>query len=94
MHFSALPRGCFYCLWLINVDAGHEPVKLPPGEIPDFGSVPWAPVTPLYSQLLIDQYHAIRFFKECFDPVAFPSTEQIEWVQVLIGREPFLDQGA
>ena len=46
---------------LVNINAGHEPVKLPPGQVPDFRSVPWppipAPADPVLLQQIIRMLH-------------------------------------
>ena len=46
----------FQSLWLVDIDTGHEPVKLSPGQISDFGLFPWPLVSSMYRQLFIDQY--------------------------------------
>ena len=67
---------CSNCFWLVNIDAGHESVKLPPGQVPDLGAVSWPAVTSLGCKSFIDQNEPIRFFQDSFDPVPSPAAKQ------------------
>ena len=62
---------------LIDIDPGHEPVKFPPGQVPDLGLFPWPLITARNRQSFIDQYKSIWFMKESFDAVA-PSSAKKE----------------
>ncbi len=66
----------FQSLWLVDIDTGHEPVKLSPGQISDFGLFPWPLVSSMYRQLFIDQYKTVSITEQGFDPVSAPAAEQ------------------
>ena len=59
---------CFEGFWLININPRHQPVKLPPGKIPDLRLLPGPLITAADRQALIDQNEAVRFpdFATCF----------------------------
>ena len=76
--------GIFLCMFLflfqgfglVDIDTGHEPVKLSPGQISDFGLFPWPLVSSMYRQLFIDQYKTVSITEQGFDPVSAPAAEQ------------------
>ena len=69
---------CFEGLGLIDIDPRHQPVKLPPGKIPDLRLLP-GPLIPVADrQPLIDQDEAVRFLEQGLDPVPSSSTEKEE----------------
>lgn len=94
MHFSVTAGKYFYCFRLVNINAGHEPVKLPPGQVPDFRSVPWPPVPALGSQSFIDHYDPVGFLQDGFDPVTFSAAEQIKCICVFRLWKLVLNDGA
>ena len=63
MHYFSLGSGGFYCFWLFDINARHQPVKLPPCEIPHFRFVPWPSVRTLGCRqlLCIRQSHPVLF---------------------------------
>lgn len=62
---------------LFDVDAGQEPVKLLPGQVPHLVLVPRPPVpAPLYVQTLIQQNIAVPFPEQRLDAVAPAAAEQ------------------
>lgn len=69
---------CFEGFWLVNSNPGHQPVKLPPGKIPDLRLLSGPLITAADRQSLIDQNEAIRFAEQGFDPVPSSSTEKEE----------------
>ena len=76
--------GIFLCMFLflfqgfglVDIDTGHEPVKLSPGQISDFGLFPWPLVSSMYRQLFIDQYKTVSITVQGFDPVSASAAEQ------------------
>ena len=69
---------CFEGFWLVNINPGHQPVKLPPGKIPDLRLLPGPLIATADRQPLIDQNEAIRFAEQGFNPVPSSSTEKEE----------------
>jgi hypothetical protein len=57
-------------LGLFNVQSGHQPVKLLPGKVPGFRTVPRPTISSLHCQPFVDQYKTIAFPKQRLDPVA------------------------
>ena len=53
----------FEGLGLVNIDPRHQPVKLPPGKIPDLRLLPGPLIAAADRQALIDQDEAVRFFR-------------------------------
>ena len=52
----------FQCLGLFNIQAGHQPVELLPGDGFYFGPVPWPTVSSLHHiQTLVKHYISVRF---------------------------------
>ena len=82
MHFSAAARRNFYCFWLVDINTGHKPVKLPPGQVPDLRPVSGPPVPSLGCEPFIDHHDPVRLFQDSFDPVTFSAAEQIECISV------------
>ena len=76
--------GIFLCMFLfrlqrlglVDIDTGHEPVKLSPGQISDLGLFPGPLVSTMYRQLFIDQYKTVSITEQGFDPVSAPTAEQ------------------
>lgn len=66
----------FQRLGLVDIDTGHEPVKLSPGQISDLGLFPGPLVSTMYRQLFIDQYKTVSITEQGFDPVSAPTAEQ------------------
>ena len=63
---------CFEGLGLIDIDPRHQPVKLPPGKIPDLRLFPGPLITAADRQALIDQNETIAFLSEYSDKKAYP----------------------
>lgn len=84
---------CFEGFGLVNINPGHQPVKLPPGKIPDLRLLP-GPLIPVADrQPLIDQDEAVRFMEQSFDPVPSSSTEKEEITGRRIHLKLVLDHG-
>ena len=69
---------CFESFGLVNVNPGHQPVKLPPGKIVNFRLLPWPLIATADRQPLVDQNEAVRFTEQSFHPVPSSSTEKEE----------------
>lgn len=54
---------------LVDIDAGHEPVKLSPGQISDLRLFPRPLVSAMHCQFFIDQYKTICIAVQGLDPV-------------------------
>ena len=63
---------CFEGLGLVDIDPRHQPVKLPPGKIPDLRLLPGPLITAADRQALIDQNEAVRFLSEYSDKKNYP----------------------
>ena len=63
---------CFEGFWLVNINPGHQPVKLPPGKIPDLRLLPGPLIAAADRQPLIDQDEAVRFLSEYSDKNRYP----------------------
>ena len=61
---------------LVDIDTGHEPVKLSPGQISDLRVFPRPLVSAMHCQLFIDQYKTICIAVQGLDPVPASATEQ------------------
>ncbi len=85
---------CFEGLGLIDIDPRHQPVKLPPGKIPDLRLLPGPLIAAADRQPLIDQYEAIRFTEQSFDPIPSSSTEKEESTGRRIHLKLVFDNGA
>ena len=85
---------CFEGFWLVNINPGHQPVKLPPGKIPDLRLLPGPLIAAADRQSLIDQNEAIRFAEQGFDPVPSSSTEKEESTGRRIHPKLVFDNGA
>ena len=48
---------------LLNIQTGHQPVKLLPGKVPGFRTVPGPTVSSLHGQPFVDQNKTIAFPK-------------------------------
>ena len=94
--------GIFLCMFLflfqgfglVDIDTGHEPVKLSPGQISDFGLFPWPLVSSMYRQLFIDQYKTVSITEQGFDPVPSSSAEKEESTGRGIHLKLVFDNGA
>ena len=53
---------CLDRFGLLNINARHQPVELPPCKIPDFRFISGPPVRTLGSQSFVDHNDSIRFF--------------------------------
>lgn len=71
---------CFEGFWLVNIDPRHQPVKLPPGKIPDLRLLPGSLIAAADRQPLVDQNEAVRFTEQSFDPVPSSSAEKEEGI--------------
>ena len=69
---------CFEGFWLVNINPRHQPVKLPPGKVPDLRLLPWPLIATADRQPLVDQNEAVRFTEQSFHPVPSSSTEKEE----------------
>ena len=58
----------FQRLGLVDIDTGHEPVKLSPCQVSDLGLFPGPLVSTMYRQLFIDQYKTVSITVQGFDP--------------------------
>ena len=85
---------CFEGFWLININPRHQPVKLPPGKIPDLRLLPGPLIAAADRQPFVDQYEAIRFTEQSFDPVPSSSTEKKESTGRRIHLELVFDNSA
>ena len=63
---------CFEGLGLVDIDPRHQPVKLPPGKIPDLRLLPGPLIAAADRQPFVDQYEAIAFLSEYSDKKAYP----------------------
>ena len=63
---------CFEGFWLVNINPRHQPVKLPPGKIPDLRLFPGPLIAAADRQALIDQNEAVRFLSEYSDKKNYP----------------------
>lgn len=69
-------------LRLVDIQTAHQPVEFLPGQVPDFGPVPWPAVSAVDScQSFIDQDKSVRLFKDDFDPVGTSPAEQEEGIR-------------
>ena len=76
--------GIFLCMFLflfqgfglVDIDTGHEPVKLSPGQISDLRVFPRPLVSAMHCQLFIDQYKTVSITVQGFDPVSASAAEQ------------------
>src|SRR5699024_926115 len=84
---------CFEGFGLVNINSGHQPVKLPPGKIPDLRLFPGPLIAAADRQALIDQNEAVRFTEQGFDPVPSSSTEKEESTGRRIHLNLVLDNG-
>ena len=85
---------CFEGLGLVDIDPRHQPVKLPPGKIPDLRLLPGPLIAAMDRQPLVDQNKAIRFTEQSFDPVPSSSTEKEESTGRRIHLKLVFDNGA
>ena len=85
---------CFEGFWLVNIDPRHQPVKLPPGKIPDLRLLPGPLIAAADRQPLVDQNEAVRFPEQGFDPVPSSSAEKEESTGRRIHLKLVLDNGA
>ena len=85
---------CFEGLGLVDIDPRHQPVKLPPGKIPDLRLFSGPLISAADRQALIDQNEAVRFTEQGFDPVPSSSTEEEESTGRRIHLELVLDNSA
>ena len=88
-----------FLLWfkgfgLVNINPRHQPVKLPPGKIPDLRLLPGPLIAAADRQALIDQNEAVRFAEQGFDPVPSSSTEKEESTGRGIHLKLVFDNGA
>ena len=85
---------CFECFGLVDINSLHQPVKLPPGKIPDLRLLSGPLITAADRQALIDQNEAVRFPEQGFDPVPSSSTEKEESTGRRIHLKLVFDNGA
>ena len=85
---------CFEGLGLVDIDPRHQPVKLPPGKIPDLRLLPGPLIAAADRQPFVDQNEAVRFAEQGFDPVPSSSTEKEESTGRRIHLKLVLDNGA
>ena len=65
------------CGWLLNINAGHEPVELLPGQIPCLALVPRPAVSPvLHIQALVQENVSVTFPDLSLDAVTAPPAKQ------------------
>lgn len=67
---------CPESLRLVDIDPRHQPVKLPPGQVPHLRLVPRPLISSRNGESLIDKDKPVRFMIKSFDPVTAPSTEK------------------
>lgn len=84
---------CFEGFGLVNIDSGHQPVKLLPGKIPDLRLLPGPLLPAADRQPLIDQNEAVRFTEQSFDPVPSSSAEKEESTGRRLHLKLVLDNG-
>ena len=75
-------------LWLVDIDTGHEPVKLSPCQVSDLGLFPAPLVSTMYRQLFIDQYKTVSITVQGFDPVSASATELEHWMPDPVSADP------
>ena len=85
---------CFEGFGLVNINPRHQPVKLPPGKIPDLRLLPGPLIAAADRQPLVDQNEAVRFPEQGFDPVPSSSTEKEESTGRRIHLKLLFDNGA
>src|SRR5699024_8091204 len=69
---------CFEGFGLVNINPRHQPVKLPPGKIPDLRLLSGPLIAAADRQPFINQNEAVRFTEQSFDPVPSSSAEKEE----------------
>ena len=84
---------CFEGFGLVKIDPRHQPVKLPPGKVPDLRLLPGPLIAAADRQTLIDQDEAVRFLEQGLDPVPSSSTEKEESTGRRIHLKLILDNG-
>ena len=85
---------CFEGFWLVNINPGHQPVKLPPGKIPDLRLLPGPLIAAADRQPLINQNEPVWFPEQGFHPVPSSSTEKEESTGRRIHLKLVFDNGA
>ena len=85
---------CFEGLGLVDIDPRHQPVKLPPGKIPDLRLLPGPLIAAADRQPFVDQNEAVRFAKQGFDPVPSSSTKKEESTGRRVHLKLVFDNGA
>ena len=85
---------CFEGFGLVNINPRHQPVKLPPGKVPDLRLLPGPLIAAADRQPLIDQNEAVRFPEQGFDPVPSSSAEKEESTGRRIYLKLVFDNGA
>ena len=85
---------CFEGLGLVDIDPRHQPVKLPPGKIPDLRLLSGPLIAAADRQPLIDQNEAVRFAEQGFDSVPSSSSEKEKSTGRQIHLKLVFDNGA
>ena len=84
---------CFEGFGLVNIAFGYQPVKLPPGKIPDLRLLSGPLIAAADRQPLIEQNEAVQFTEQRFNPVPSSSTEKEESTGRRIHLKLVLDNG-
>ena len=85
---------CFEGFGLVKIDPRHQPVKLPPGKVPDLRLLPGPLIAAADRQTLIDQDEAVRFAEQGFDPVPSSPAEKEKGTGRRIHLKLVFDNGA
>lgn len=81
------------CLWLLDLQPGHEPVELLPGKLSYLILVPGPPEPAIDREPLIQKDDAVFFIQDRLDPVMAPPTEEEQGIIVFAHMEFIFDNG-
>ena len=81
------------CLWLLDLQPGHEPVELLPGKLSYLILVPGPPEPAIDREPLIQKDDAVFFIQDRLDPVMAPSAEEEQGIIVFAHMKFIFDNG-
>lgn len=81
------------CLWLLDLQPGHEPVELLPGELSYLILVPWPPEPAIDREPFIQKDDAVFFIQDRLDSVMAPSAEEEQGIIFFAHKELIFDNG-
>ena len=84
---------CFEGLGLIDIDPRHQPVKLPPGKIPDLRLLPGPLIAAVARQPRLEQKKSTPITEKSSDPGPSSATEKEESTGRRIHLKLILDNG-